>query len=207
MKLSRLLNDWRKIHKHRAAVRTFLRICESPDQAYLGSIRSQELGFLQELVQKANSIPGPIIEVGTLFGFTTQRIADWKQTEKELISIDDFSWNPIGLNPKAHREFTSRILYYVVENCSTRLFDGTIKAFYCSYSGPRPSLVLIDAGHTYREVIVDIQWAKQVRCPVIAGHDYSDAWPGVKRAVDECFGEAKEIVGSLWAHVSNSGAR
>ena len=62
--------------------------------------------------------------------------------------------------------------------------------------------IFIDAGHSYEEAIVDIRWAAKLKIPIISGHDYSDAHPGVKKAVDEVFGTAIKVVGSVWAHVA-----
>jgi hypothetical protein len=52
--------------------------------------------------------------------------------------------------------------------------------------------------HTYEETKVDIQWARSVRASIICGHDYSERFPGVIRAVDE-FGGPSQLRGSLWA--------
>lgn len=160
-----------------------------------------EFEFLKTLVAQANDIDGPLVEVGTLFGFSTQMIAGWKKTEKELITIDNYSWNPIGLLPAAHRDFTRRGLHYLTERCATKLFEGLSTDFYASYKGPRPALIFIDAAHTYEAVLEDIRWAKSVGVPIIAGHDYSRFWPGVKRAVDESFGTDFKVEGTLWASV------
>jgi hypothetical protein len=62
-------------------------------------------------------------------------------------------------------------------------------------------MIFIDAGHTYDAVVVDIKWALEIGIPIISGHDYGDAWPGVKRAVDEFFGQDKRLLGTLWAHI------
>lgn len=70
--------------------------------------------------------------------------------------------------------------------------------FYRIYNGAAPALVLLDAVHTYEETKVDIQWARSVRASIICGHDYSERFPGVIRAVDE-FGRPAQLRGSLWA--------
>jgi predicted O-methyltransferase YrrM len=55
--------------------------------------------------------------------------------------------------------------------------------------------VFIDADHSYEAVKLDIQnWMPKVRKGgILAGHDYTSAWPGVIRAVDEIFPEAQKI--------------
>jgi hypothetical protein len=203
MNFLRLLGDAKKAYHHRHLVRPFLDFVGKPNAAFFGSVQPQELEFLKTLVLEANALPGPIIEIGTLFGFTTQFIANWKGKKKELITVDNFRWNPIGLPQTAHREFVQRILYYLAENCSVQVFEGSNAAFYRSYSGVRPSMIFIDAGHSYEDVMVDITWAQEERIPMISGHDFSPAFPGVRRAVEEAFGQNVRVVGSLWAHIAN----
>lgn len=192
-----------QILRHRDNVRCFLEFCDNAGGAYAGAVAENELPFLQRLVEQANEVPGPIIEVGTLFGFTTQEIALSKSSDKELITIDNFCWNSIGLPPQAHRAFTERILHYLCECANVTLFAGSSADFYGAYRGTKPSMVFLDAGHTYDRAIVDVRWAVDQGVPIIAGHDYSDLWPGVKKAVHECVGEEHvEVMGSLCAYKS-----
>lgn len=58
--------------------------------------------------------------------------------------------------------------------------------------GAELDLVYIDAGHTYGEVLADLKawWSSVGPTGIIAGHDYgNEQFPGVKRAVDEYFGD------------------
>ena len=50
--------------------------------------------------------------------------------------------------------------------------------------------VFIDAEHTYEAVLADIKaWVPKLSpSAIIAGHDYDNNWPGVKKAVQEMFG-------------------
>jgi len=185
---------------HRKAVYQFLGFCNHPNQGFAGSVYGEELDFLQDLVRRANSIEGPLLEIGTLFGFTTQNMALAKDEDKELITVDNFRWNPLGLSSEAHRDFTMRVLNYVCQRASTKIYEGTNTDFYSSYSGHKPSMVFIDAGHEYEDVMVDIEWAKKMGIPIISGHDYSESLPGVVQAVDEAFGSDIEVIGSVWAH-------
>jgi predicted O-methyltransferase YrrM len=54
-------------------------------------------------------------------------------------------------------------------------------------------LVFIDANHSYKNVKNDILcWLPKLKQGgTISGHDYCDAWPGVKQAVDEIFAKFK----------------
>ncbi len=59
----------------------------------------------------------------------------------------------------------------------------------------------IDAGHTYEEVLNDIDaWLPKVKKGgILAGHDYiKDVWMGVVQAVDERFGKPDEVVDWIW---------
>jgi hypothetical protein len=169
-----------------------------------GSIREEEIPLLTELVTKAECIAGPIIEIGTLFGFSTQCIALAKKPEKLLITIDNYSWNPVGLSYQHHRELTTGNLLYITKHCNTRIFEGTSTTFYKTYSGARPAMVFIDASHAYEDVLADIRWAVDMKIPIISGHDFRPSWPGVSRAVRECFGEPTRLMGSLWAWIDPS---
>ena len=70
--------------------------------------------------------------------------------------------------------------------------------FYRTYQDASPSLVFLDAVHTYEETKADILWAKHLNTKIICGHDYhKESHPGVVRAVDES-GGPKKLVETLW---------
>lgn len=51
-------------------------------------------------------------------------------------------------------------------------------------------MIYIDASHVYEDVKSDIECLMPICGKVICGDDYTDAWPGVKRAVDEMIPDA-----------------
>ena len=61
-------------------------------------------------------------------------------------------------------------------------------------------LCFIDAWHDYESVKADIDawWPKVKVGGVLMGHDYADANYGVKRAVDEKFGDCVRVVSGMW---------
>jgi len=62
----------------------------------------------------------------------------------------------------------------------------------CLANSPYFDLVFIDADHYYEDVKIDLEaWYSLVKGGgIICGHDYEARWhPGVKKAVDEFFGE------------------
>ena len=69
-----------------------------------------------------------------------------------------------------------------------------------TFNGNKVDMVFIDAGHTYDEVIADIEaWLPKCK-KMIAGHDFSDSNFAVKQAVLDKF-DAEHIInvnGSVW---------
>lgn len=56
--------------------------------------------------------------------------------------------------------------------------------------------IFIDADHSYQSVLADIKHFKKYSHN-IGGHDYSDYWPGVRKAVQEQFVNFR-IIGNSW---------
>jgi hypothetical protein len=157
----------------------------------------EELDLLQEAIQKANSLPGPIVEIGTLFGFTTTRMAIWKKPEKKILTVDNYCYNPWNLRSETHRDLTRHFLAYLIETGQVQLVEMDKNIFYRSYRGESPALVFLDAMHSYEETRADIEWAKRVGARIITGHDYSEGFPGVGKAVEEAGGVCAHA-GSVW---------
>ncbi len=155
-----------------------------------------ERELVREAVLQANALPGPIVEVGTLFGYTTSWMAQWKHADKKIVSVDNYCWNPWNVSPDSHRMFTKRVLEYLIHRGEVELVDMDKGAFYESYRGPSPSMVFLDANHTYEETAKDIAWARRVGAKIIAGHDYFKVF-GVVRAVEEAGGRCAGASG-VW---------
>lgn len=199
-----MIRGFYRAMQNRALASRYLSLISDPSRPMVGTITEDEIPLLRELVTRASSLPGPIIEIGTLFGFSTQCIALAKTEDKPLITVDNYSWNPIGLTPAHHRELTLSALRYLTERSATTMFDGTNTEFYEQYAHERPAMVFIDASHDYEGVLVDLKWAKEQRVPIVSGHDYGPAAPGVTRAVHEVFGEPTHVMGRIWAWVDPS---
>jgi hypothetical protein len=201
-KIKRKLHKLRSLFRHRRelmrVVDSHLFFLEHRDVTVWGGVSEEDENGLRIAVNRAAGCDGPIVEIGALFGWTTQLLASVKAPEKELIAVDNFCWNPFMLPADDHRVITQRTLRYCIEHCRTRIFDGSTAEFYESYRGTPPSMVFIDADHSYRETSRDIEWAQSLGVPVIAGHDYQSLHPGVMQAVDENFGRAFDVYGSVW---------
>jgi hypothetical protein len=121
-----------------------------------------------------------------------------KDERKEIIALENFSWNPFGLSSESHRNWTLRCLEIAITKHKVKLMEMDILDFKNNYVDSAPSLIFLDADHSYEAAKSDIQCAKKVGTKIISGHDFSDEWPGVKRAVQEEFGSNFEVVESFW---------
>jgi len=166
------------------------------DLSQRGSLSEEEYGFLRQLVQRANSFPGDFVEIGTLFGNTAQRLAAWKSSEKKVIAVDQFSWNPWILSPEEHEKLTANNLFYLTAHGHLEIIKANKNEFYKrSVFAVPPALAFLDAMHTYEETKLDILWARRTGVGIICGHDYDH--PGVVKAVAE-FGGPEQVVGTVW---------
>ena len=160
-----------------------------------GQISVGEAIFLGKLIREADSVR-PIIEIGTLFGWSTRTIVLFKPPQQPLITVDAFCWNPLGLSAEKHYAITSGVLKESVDKFGVSIVRSEKRKFYDSYDGPPPSLVFLDADHGYEQTAEDIKWARSVHAGVICLHDYSEEFPGVMRAAKEA-GGVLHVVESL----------
>jgi hypothetical protein len=162
-----------------------------------GTVFEEEYNLLRELVREAGRYEGPIIEIGTLLGGTTSRLALWARQGQKVITVDNFSWNPWGLTAEQHKSLASQVLYYLTQTGQVELVCQEKGRFYRTYNGRPPALVFLDANHQYDHTKTDIQWALKVDARIISGHDYCDHWPGVIQVVEE-YGGTERLRGSVW---------
>lgn len=173
-----------------------LRMLESSGmEAPFGGLSDEEIGGLIGWLPDT----GVFVEIGTLFGLTAKAVCAAKPDLK-IVAVDNFSWNPFGMPPALHEQFTRRILL-------NEIASGQVKVVKASSSEYRkkchavPDAVFLDALHQYEPVRDEIAWAKSsgVRC--ICGHDYGNPSPvfGVTRAVDEAFHQGGvDVCGMCW---------
>lgn len=162
-----------------------------------GSATDEDLAFLRRLVAASVAHDGPIVEIGTLAGRTTIEIALAKAAHQRIITVDVFAWNPWQLSDTDHRALAAHSLRYLTATGHVEQIVADKADFYREYKGPAPSLVFLDAIHTYEETQKDIAWALGAGAAMVAGHDYSTEHPGVMQAVDELGGPV-EVCGSVF---------
>src|SRR4051812_37875228 len=132
-KLRKLRSLWRHRHELQGVMDAHLFFLEHRRVTVWGGISEADEVGIRSAVALAAPNEGPIIEIGALFGWTTQFLASLKSPEKELIAVDNFCWNPFMLPADDHRVITRRTLRYCLEHCRTRIFDGSTVDFYRGY--------------------------------------------------------------------------
>ena len=189
---------WKAMKHHgtvRMAVANAVRMAEGDDIAQaVGGLTDEEIAALVRWLPDE----GTFVEFGTLFGFTAKAVAAAKPNLK-IIAVDNFSWNPFGLPPKLHEQFTRKILANEIAAGQIKVVNATSEEFRrgCPTA---PDAVFFDAQHQYAPVKDEIAWAKKVGVKVIMGHDYKNPskFFGVTQAVDETFPGGVEICGMCW---------
>lgn len=162
----------------------------------LGELSIEEARLLSDLV-RASDPTRPIVEIGTLFGYSTLVMTIAKAHQQRIISVDNYSWNPLGISPEAHFRTTTNRLRSATATENVTLLRMSASDFYRTYDGPAPSLFFCDADHSYEPTKADLTWARSVDTTVVCGDDYEPRFDGVVRAVDE-MGGPSQLVGGLF---------
>lgn len=153
--------------------------------------------FLGALVQQSDPTR-PIIEIGTLYGFSALIITLFKPAGQPLLTVDNYSWNSLGISIEAQRLAVRKRLHEAVQHRNVTVLDMDKDEFYQSYDSPPPSLFFCDANHSYEATLSDLKWARNIGASIICGDDYNERnCPGVVQAVDE-MGGARRVVGELF---------
>lgn len=167
-----------------------------------GWMTGPELEWLARTAKKSRII----IEFGCYLGRSTRAIAD--NTNALIFAVDpwtseyyDKDGNRIDiLVPDSYEQFRANLKDY--------LESGQVEAIRCK-SDEFPNIgegfadfIFIDGDHRYESVKRDIELAEKLagKAGIISGHDYiHEDWPGVKKAVDEKYGEGNvNLVNSIW---------
>jgi predicted O-methyltransferase YrrM len=162
-------------------------------QSVSGFIHPSEAALLVELATSKD-----YMEVGAFKGFSAWCVA---HVATSVLSIDTFKACDNGQDQQD--AFTTLAEYDRVtgefrafpNDVVTRLPYSSERAYELIPESAAWDVVFIDAMHTYEGVLEDIKrWWPRVRPGgVLCLHDYGhDAFPGVKQAADEVFGEPSE---------------
>ena len=154
-----------------------------------------ELEFLAMQSTKMKTI----VEVGSWKGRSTKALLD---SGKKVYAVDTFEGSQdtqdltcqMAKQENVFEEFKKNVGSYPNLKIIKKTSLGAAKMF----SDKSVDMVFIDANHTYEEVEKDILAWKPKAKRFICGHDYSDGWPGVKKAVKEVFGDKFKVTASIW---------
>lgn len=162
--------------------------------------------FLNEMIRKHDLTLGA--EVGTGVGKNAMELLQMNP-ELHLIQVAYYP-GPMRLphddlnyctTRQARRLWWKRIKEYVYSGRVTVL-ENPSKIAARKVEDNSLDFVFIDADHSYRHCLQDIQlWVPKVcKGGLIAGHDYgNENFPGVKQAVEECFGvDFKTTYDKVW---------
>ena len=198
-RLGRLRRAWAHRRGLRRALAAHLDLLEGTPAYALGTLTAADEARLVELLGRAGCHEGPIVEIGTLFGLTTRLIAAHAPAGRQVITVDNFVWNPLALPREHHELLTRRVLRPEIEAGRIALAAADSAAFRSGYRGAVPALVFLDADHAYEPVRDEIAWAISLGVPIICGHDYGPQQFGVTGAVDEAFSAGVQVHGTVWS--------
>lgn len=154
--------------------------------------RQRELGKLADL------IPGHslrMVEVGVYSGVS---IRIWLETGRftEVTGVDRWSngYDPQdGISQRGNMVQAEAAFDEVVRaNFSTcRKIKAASTDAAEMFEDHSLDFVYLDATHQYEDMVNDFRaWLPKIKpTGAIGGHDYSKPWPGVRKAVDEFFGQ------------------
>jgi len=158
-----------------------------------GWMTEAELTWLADWAKFYDSI----LEIGSWHGRSTRAIAD--NTKGRVVSVDHFNGSR-GERDSGHASAKlddgDNAFLEFFKNGYDSLMSGHLLSIRGNFSNiasimianrTKFDMIFIDGGHTYEEVKGDIASAFLLLKlgGMICGHDYCDAWPGVKKAVDE----------------------
>lgn len=148
-----------------------------------------------------------IVEIGAWLGKSSFYLVENHHQQADIFIVDTWQGTPESLDGshklagerdifidfmrhmrKHHGRFTP--LRSLSTDAARYFENGTV------------DFIFIDADHSYEATRADIEaWLPKLSPQgIIAGHDYTRSWPGVKRAVDEQFGRGVQKKGQSWIY-------
>ncbi len=173
--------------------------------------------IFRELVERVK--PEVILEVGSWKGWSAIQMAKWCKPSTDIVCVDTWlgSFELLGLGgdldakittdllgyPNVYRTFLKNIKFHGFTHKIHPIPNTSLVAYrVLRHLEVRPELIYIDAGHSFEDVVADVNAYWQLLAPggVIFGDDYS--LPGVKQAVDLFFPQHNDTTitpdGQFW---------
>jgi len=154
----------------------------------LGWFTANNQVLLQKYLNNVCKGKSTVIEFGTWLGVSANFIAENISSDSTLICVDWWKGDTSIGTRDDEDELYKRYIDNVWNNRKKIIpvrMDGRKAAEYISKLGIQPDLIYLDMGHSYEEVIEDLNViTKEFPNVVIVGDDYL-YWPGVRKAVLE----------------------
>ena len=155
-----------------------------------------DMAVLKELAEQCNDVT----EVGCWKGRSTKVLLE--SCKGTVHAVDHFNGSPkdatgvvASLRGNVYEEFMKNVGGY----SNLTVHKGSSVDVAKGLNGEMFDMVFIDASHEYEDVKADIEaWLPKCK-KFIAGHDYYDGHPGVKKAVDEfAKNRTVKVKGTVW---------
>jgi len=161
-----------------------------------GFMSEEELTWLYAKAQEM----GYIAEIGSWKGRSTTALLEGCQ--KLVLAVDNWSGHDPASNGMLEETAADEDIYATFMQNTAAYSEKLVVCRMSSVEaataqcGNRFDMVFIDGEHTYEGCKADIDAWLPLTDKLIAFHDYSTAWPGVMKAVNERFGVVK-VVGTI----------
>ena len=160
-------------------------------------------GELDWLNRTAKTV-GSVLEIGSWKGRSSHALLSG--CKGKVTCVDTFGGsedprdqtNAMAKQTDVKAEFLRNVGHF--KNLEVLQMTSEEAAKKCDAEGRKFDMIFIDAGHTYDEVRKDIGLWRDKATVILSGHDYSDVWPDVRRAVDDSIPGTKQHE-TIW-HVS-----
>lgn len=161
-----------------------------------GWMSPQELNFLHDSAKKMKSI----IEIGSWKGRSTHALLTGAQPCGGVVTAVDHFGGSTGEDWQ-HAEAKTEVVFETFKKNVGSFPNLNVRRSSSEEAAQQlgsAEMIFVDAGHSYEDCKKDLLLWKGKATKLLCGHDYCDAWPGVKRAVDEVIGRIDGVAGSIW---------
>lgn len=159
-----------------------------------GWMSEEELNWLFETSQKCNNI----VEVGSFKGRSTHALLSGTQGKVTAIDSWKLHWdiNHPHNGEVVFKEFKENLKEFT----NLEIVKATSNETVNKYEDDSFDMVFLDFTVHYDEYLEAIKkWSIKIKeGGIICGHEYSDDWKEVKKAVDEVFGKPDGVVEMIW---------
>lgn len=162
----------------------------------------------QEFVTRAKD-GDVIVEVGCYLGRSGCFLGELIKASKKKITLLCVDTWPV---PYAHKDGSGIVIESPFETFYANMRQSFLtkiivpiraeSVWAAQFVRNELAAVFIDGEHDYDNCLADIKaWLPKVRSGgILAGHDYSDTFPGVMKAANEMFGKKLRFMGQCWIY-------